>query len=136
MGHIHLGEVLARRALGDGLVRVQERAGLARLARALPVELAGDVGGACRVSESGGVGGCGLLLLFGGLRGPAKPISRRWAPLPWPWPFMRPPGTAMGCPLPFALALALAMAPFDWRLLSCCRRPRAGRCAFCGGLEA
>jgi len=35
-----LGEVFAGRALGDGLVGVQERTGLARLARALSVEFA------------------------------------------------------------------------------------------------
>lgn len=43
-----LGEVLARRALGHGLVRVQERTGLSSLAGALAVEFAWDVRGACR----------------------------------------------------------------------------------------
>jgi len=40
---VALGEVLAGRALRQRLVRVQEGAGLARLARALPVEFAGHV---------------------------------------------------------------------------------------------
>lgn len=44
----YLGEVLARCPLGHGLVRVQERTGLSSLAGALAVELAGDVGCACR----------------------------------------------------------------------------------------
>ncbi len=68
----------------------------------------------------------GLLLLFGGLRGPAKPISRMLAA--WPWPLTRPPGTGIGWPLPLELAMAA--------LEDGCRRARAGRCAFCGGLEA
>jgi hypothetical protein len=36
----HLCEVFAGRALGDGLVRVQEWTGFSSLARALPVEFA------------------------------------------------------------------------------------------------
>lgn len=65
-----------------------------------------------------------LLLLFGGLRGPAKPISRRFALCSWP-ALMRPPGTAMG-PWPFAPAIA----PLDnwWR------RSREARRAIWGGL--
>jgi hypothetical protein len=39
----HLCEVFAGRALGDGLVRVQEWTGFPRLARALPVEFAGHM---------------------------------------------------------------------------------------------
>lgn len=59
-----------------------------------------------------------LLLLAGGLRGPPKPISRRWP--------LRPPGTAMG-PLPFVPA----MAPLEawWR------RSREVRREICGVFE-
>ena len=51
-----------------------------------------------------------LLLLFGGLRGPSKPMARMFAPCPCPLPMRAcgPPGTGMG-PLPFAPA----MLPFD-----------------------
>jgi len=77
---VALGEVLAGRALRHGLVRVQERAGLAGLACALAIELAGDVRGVCRgqplSAPAAGAHATGdLLLLVGGLRGPAKPMS-------------------------------------------------------------
>lgn len=37
-----------------------------------------------------------VLLLFGGLRAPAKPMSRRFGRWSWAGWLMRPPGTAMG----------------------------------------
>ena len=48
-------------------------------------------------------------MLFGGLRGPAKPMSRRFAR--WSWPLMRPPGTAMGA---WAFAPAIAAEDRWW----------------------
>lgn len=52
------------------------------------------------------------LLLLGGLRGPPKPISRRFAPCPCPLLPMRlcgPPGTGTG---PFVFVLAIAEEEF------------------------
>lgn len=112
---VALCEVLAGRALRDRLVRVQEGTRLAGLARALAVELARDVGGACGSQPRGLCecdeceGSARLLLLLGGLRAPAKPISRRLA--------VRPPGTAMG-PLPLLpwpwLPLLRPWLPWPW----------------------
>lgn len=119
----HLCEVLAGRTLRQRLVRMQERTGFSSLAGALSVELAGHVGGVWagqQLWQQKLLGIC-VLLLLGGLRGPAKFMSR----CPWPFP-MRPPGTAMG-PLP----LGPAIVPLEgW-----CRKSREVRREIWGGGE-
>jgi hypothetical protein len=112
---VALCEVLAGRALGQRLIGVEERTGFAGLAGALTVEFARHVRGTCRCQylDICRRGRLDVLLLLGGLRGPAKGISRMFAPFPFPCPCpfaMRPCdpfGTGIGCPLPFAPAMLL-----------------------------
>jgi hypothetical protein len=70
---------------------VEERTGPSSLASSLTVEFAGYMGSACRYVSSASHLGLRslLLLLFGGLRGPPKPISRILGPWACPFP-MRP----------------------------------------------
>lgn len=108
---------------------MQERASFASLARALSVEFAGHMRGVCVCQYSSRImkmhrKGRLVLLLLGGLRGPPKPMSRKWALDMRP---CGPPGTGMG-PLPFAPAIL----PFA----EACRKSLEGLWLSRGGFEA